>query len=143
MTETLAELVRRRRAELKLNQTQLGEMLGLSGKAGQTAVSDIERGVTKWPDADRRRRLAVALGVTHLEIIVATGELRNDEIPAEGEPRPLVGKTDPRGKIIAAALELPETDTRGLYPALASMIKSVAAEGNEKTKRSEPSSSSK
>lgn len=106
MTETLAELVRRRRAELGMNQTQLGELLGLSGKAGQTAVSDIERGVTKWPDADKRRRLAKALGVTHIAIIVATGELEESEVPVEGAPRQLFPDNDMRLELVELLQEV-------------------------------------
>jgi transcriptional regulator with XRE-family HTH domain len=58
--------------------------------SGRT-LAQIERGKIALPNGDLRRRLASALGVRHVDILVAAGELTADEIPREGtapEPFP-------------------------------------------------------
>jgi transcriptional regulator with XRE-family HTH domain len=77
---TLGTYVRARRSALGLTQEALAESAGVS----QAVVSDIERGRISLSSADIRRRLAAALGVTHLDLLVAAGELTADEarIPA-------------------------------------------------------------
>jgi transcriptional regulator with XRE-family HTH domain len=47
-------------------------------------LAQIERGKIALPSGELRRRLAAALGVRHVDILVAAGELTGDEIPQEG-----------------------------------------------------------
>lgn len=81
MTCTLGAFVAKRREELGIRtQTELGRRTGLP----RTTINRIETGVTQLPQPDIRRRLAQALGVSHLDLLVAAGELTEDEIQAAG-----------------------------------------------------------
>lgn len=102
--EGLAGYVRYKRDALKLTQKQLAEAAG----ATQAAISDIERSQTKLPNPDIRRRLAKALGVSHLALLVAAGEITEDEIEKVGA----VGvverdPNDPCERIVSRVRSLP------------------------------------
>jgi transcriptional regulator with XRE-family HTH domain len=58
----------------------LGELSRLT-MISKSELSAIEIGKIKMPGADKRRRLAAALGVRHVDLLIAAGELRDDEIP--------------------------------------------------------------
>lgn len=74
--DTLAEFIVMRRESLGLSQTELATRSGIAA----TTLNKIEKGTTNWPSADVRRRLAKALCVRHVDVIVATGELAPEEI---------------------------------------------------------------
>lgn len=102
MDRSLSEFVKTNRRAMNLTQQELGELAGLSGRNAQKAISDIERNVTKWPAADFRRALATALGVRHIDLLVAAGELRTDEVPVEGAVREPFRSGDPRRDLLEA-----------------------------------------
>lgn len=77
---TLGASIREWRLGLGLQQGELAA----KAEIPQAALSDIERGKTKLPNADIRRRLAKALGVSHLDILIAAGEITTDEIAKAG-----------------------------------------------------------
>lgn len=54
----------------------------LAAKVGTTRayISQIESGRTKLPNADLRRRLAAALGLRHIDLLIAAGEINADEV---------------------------------------------------------------
>lgn len=84
---TLGAYVTQMRERLGLSQVELAERAGMN----KGEINAIERGRVALPGADKRRRLAQALGVRHLDIIVAASELTPDEIPqqdAAPEPFP-------------------------------------------------------
>lgn len=82
---SLGDLLRDRRAALGMTQVELAEQAGVN----QPLVSDIERGKTKLSNPDARRRIARALQVRHVDMLVAAGELYPEEVPGgEVEPRP-------------------------------------------------------
>lgn len=81
MSETLAGYVERKRMALGLNQTELATRAGIP----PTTMNRIERGVTKLPEAGIRRPLAKALGVRHVDLLIAAGELTEDEVDASEE----------------------------------------------------------
>lgn len=58
----------------------------LANEAGLTKshLSQIEQGKISFPNADIRRRVATALGVSHLELLIAAGEITEDEITRAG-----------------------------------------------------------
>lgn len=58
------------------------QAIDLANAAGLKApyVSDVERGKIALPNADIRRRLAKALGVSHLDLLVAAGEITPQEL---------------------------------------------------------------
>lgn len=66
---TLGQFVRELRSERGMAQGELATAAGMP----QPALSDIERDRIKLPNADIRRRLAKALGVSHLDLLVAAG----------------------------------------------------------------------
>lgn len=72
----LGDFVRKRREEMGLGVTALAERAGLS----KSEVSALEKGRINLPTTDKRRRLAAALGVRHIDILVAAGELTEEEI---------------------------------------------------------------
>jgi len=76
----LGSYIKDRRDALGI-RTQL-DLARLSG-VPPTTVNRIEKGVTQLPDADIRRKLARALGVTHVDILIAAGQITAEEIPAQ------------------------------------------------------------
>lgn len=82
MSEGLAGFVARRRSELGLTQEGLAERAGVS----RDIVAGIESGKSKRPEPENRRRIAAALGLRHVDLLVATGDLLPDEI-ADTAPR--------------------------------------------------------
>lgn len=80
MMSTLGEFVAKRREELGLNQTELAKVADLP----RTTINRIESGTTKLPTPEFRRRLARALRVSHIDILVAAGELLADEVAESG-----------------------------------------------------------
>jgi transcriptional regulator with XRE-family HTH domain len=62
------------------NQTEFAARANIK----RAHLAQIERGKIALPSGELRRRLAAALGVRHVDILVAAGELTGDEIPQEG-----------------------------------------------------------
>lgn len=80
MNRTLGHYVRERREVLGLSQTELAERADVP----RTTVNRVETGTTKLPSPDVRRRLARALSVPHLDLLIAAGELVEDDIRSAG-----------------------------------------------------------
>jgi transcriptional regulator with XRE-family HTH domain len=80
METSLGSYLRRRRTQLGMTQEALGERSGLT----KGYLSQVESGRIGFPGADIRRRLAKALGVTHLELLIAAGELLEEEVATAG-----------------------------------------------------------
>ncbi len=80
MSDGMGEYIKRRRAEMGVNQTALAAESGLT----KSHLSSIEAGKIAFPNADIRRRLAKALGVSHLKLLVAAGEITEEEIGTAG-----------------------------------------------------------
>jgi len=107
MTRTLGDFVREKREALGLTQTELSAR----AKIQRTTVNRIETGTTQLPSADIRRRLATALGVSHLDILVEAQEITRDEI----EPLGVRGTVEPdpvRADLITRLSRLPLTGDR-------------------------------
>jgi transcriptional regulator with XRE-family HTH domain len=67
------------------NQTEFAARANIK----RAHLAQIERGKIALPSGELRRRLAAALDVRHVDILVAAGELTGDEIPDEGSaPEP-------------------------------------------------------
>lgn len=73
-------LIRRRREALGLSQTRLAALVGMS----RAYLSQIEHGKTTLPSADVRRRLAAHVGLRHIDLLIAAGEIAPDEVPGAG-----------------------------------------------------------
>lgn len=80
MDTTIGAYVRAQRERLGLSQGELARRAELSS----SHMSQIEQGRITWPNADIRRRLARALGVSHLDMLVAAGELSAEEVAYAG-----------------------------------------------------------
>lgn len=81
MTTSIAEYVRQRRLNRGFQtQAALAEAAGISS----AHLNQIEKGKIAVPNADLRRKLAKALGVSHLDILIATGEIDAEEVRAIG-----------------------------------------------------------
>lgn len=75
-TNTLGAYIKARRATLSMSQRDLAT----AADVPQPALSDVERERIKLPNADIRRRLAKALGVSHLDLLIEAGEITREEI---------------------------------------------------------------
>ena len=75
-TSGIGRFVRDRRHELGLRQQDVAETAGIS----QARVAQIEAGTVKLPGADHRRGLAKALRVSHLDLLIAAGEITPEEL---------------------------------------------------------------
>lgn len=69
-----------RRTQAGLNQRALGDLSGVD----RSYLAQIESGRIALPGADIRRRLAKALGVTHLDLLIAAGEITEGEVVVSG-----------------------------------------------------------
>lgn len=88
MSNGLGAFVKERRAYLQMSQTALAQAAGLA----KSYLSQIEAGKIAFPNADVRRRLAQALLVTHMDLLVAAGEITVAELGGEsGLPQPQYG----------------------------------------------------
>jgi len=94
--DTFGQFVKRHRLRRGLTLEALGELTGMD----KSHLSQIERKST-FPQAERRRQLARALGVTHLDLLIAAGELTEGEVVAAG----MVGvvEEDPDGPLAQIA----------------------------------------
>jgi transcriptional regulator with XRE-family HTH domain len=75
MSGTLGGYIRNCREQRGLTQTELAERADVP----RTTVNRIETGTTQLPAPDIRRRLARVLGVPHLDLLVAAGEVTEAE----------------------------------------------------------------
>lgn len=84
------------RDDQRVSQTELADSIGIA----RAHLAQIESGKIALPNADIRRRLAVALGVSHLDLLVAAGEITQAEL---GTVAGLVEQdpTDPRLELVA------------------------------------------
>lgn len=84
MEETLGEYIKKRRERLGYStQTAFAEKAGIA----RAHLNQIETGKISLPNADLRRKIAAALGVTHAELLVAAGELTRDELDLPEDTR--------------------------------------------------------
>lgn len=80
MTESrnpgLSQFIVSRREELHLSQSELADKAGLP----RAYVNGLETGRIGMPSPDRRRLLADALRVRHVDLLIAGGEITPDEV---------------------------------------------------------------
>jgi transcriptional regulator with XRE-family HTH domain len=58
--------------------------LAARARVNRAHLSQVEIGRIALPSADMRRKIAAALGVRHVDLLIAAGELTDDEIPQAG-----------------------------------------------------------
>lgn len=76
----LGRFIRQRRTDLGLTQTELSLLTGI----GQGNISDLERGRISIPGVAMRRKIASALGIGQVDLLVAAGELSDEDIRETG-----------------------------------------------------------
>ena len=76
---TMGAYLKERRLQLGMTQEEVAELVGTSG----AYLSQIERGKVQITGTDLRRRLASALRLRHVDLLVAAGELAANEVPGE------------------------------------------------------------
>ena len=101
---SLAALIQRQMDELGIKtQADLA-------RAAKLTPQDINRffsGGTKLPTADKRRALAKALGVSHLDLLVAAGEITEEELREAGVEGVVTrSPNDPRAQLVEVAERL-------------------------------------
>lgn len=77
---SLGSYVRDQRALRGLTLTELGEVAHVS----KSHLSQIETGKIALPSPEIRRRLARALGISHVALLLAAGELNEEDVRASG-----------------------------------------------------------
>lgn len=82
MNESLATYIAGLRRLRGLTQVALAERASVS----RDVIAQIESGKSKLPVPENRRKLAAALGVRHVDLLVAAGELDADEITSQPQP---------------------------------------------------------
>lgn len=128
--DTLGRYLRALREQRGISQTALAAHVGLS----RSHMGQIESGKIGLPSADIRRRLAKALGVSHVDLLIAAGELTEDEVgPLVGvvEPNP----DDPREQLIATirASAMPPDYARFLADMIAGWTAGQAAPSQDRS----------
>lgn len=108
VTGKLAAVVRERRQARGLTQEELAAQVGVT----QAYVSSMEMGRVQLPNRAVRRRLARSLGMGHLELLVAVGELEVWEVPSPSATPPEQLGLNER---IRAALAVMVEDEVGSY----------------------------
>jgi transcriptional regulator with XRE-family HTH domain len=88
MNKTLGQLIREWRERSGMSLAQAAALVGI----GRGHLSQFETGKIGLPQTDVRRRLAQCLGISHIELLIAAGELSEDEVTAAG----VVGKLERR-----------------------------------------------
>src|SRR4051812_25533167 len=78
--EGMGAFIRASRQAMGLNQTRFAEVANI----GRSHLAQIESGKITFPNAEYRRKIAKALGVSHIALLVAAGELTAGEIEQAG-----------------------------------------------------------
>jgi transcriptional regulator with XRE-family HTH domain len=106
---TLGDYVRERRSILGWSLIDTAAAAELS----KSELSALENNKIKLPGADKRRRLAAVLGVRHIDLLVAAGELSEDEAPGLTPNTPSLDPGLDRRVQLLRALDL-SRDNRGI-----------------------------
>lgn len=76
----MGAFVVKRRNDIGMSPKQFAAAIG----KGSAYVSQLEGGKISLPGGEMRRRIAQALGVSHLDILKAAGEITDEELEATG-----------------------------------------------------------
>jgi transcriptional regulator with XRE-family HTH domain len=80
MNSSLGQLIREWRERSGLSLAQAAAIVGI----GRGHLSQFETGRIGLPQTEVRRRLAQALGITHIDLLIAAGELSVEEVQQAG-----------------------------------------------------------
>jgi transcriptional regulator with XRE-family HTH domain len=115
--QTLGSYIKEQRERRGWLQTELAARSGVP----QATISAIETGAKKLPGADIRRKLARALGVPHIALLIAAGEVEAEEVdPKIPLPSPF-GEDDPRSEVVQLLAEIDDRDASNVANLVRSM----------------------
>lgn len=126
----LGDYVKRERSRLGLSQIELAKEAGIQ----QPNLSDIERGRNQNTSPDTRRRLAAALGVSHLDLLIAAGELTADEVVDAGKQAPVADDDDRTAEMVALVRQVDWSDDHW-YDATTTLVGAVVRDQRQGRKR--------
>lgn len=75
----LGQFVARARADLRLTQADLAHKIGMSA----SFIAQLEQGYKKRPTKQTLRKLAQALGLRYIDLLIAAGEIDPEDIEAD------------------------------------------------------------
>ena len=111
----LGTFVRQRRNALGLTQEEVADASAI----GRSHLSQVESGKIGLPNVEIRRRLADTLRVRHVDLLIAAGEISDDEVrngsaPAPSELDEIAADLSPdaREALFAVARQLSRTQLR-------------------------------
>jgi len=89
----------------------------LADRAGlpRPYMSQLEAGKVGLPGADIRRRLASALGISHLDLLIAAGELLSEEVVDAGKAGVVMMNMDDPAAVLADRLRRMHLTERDLF----------------------------
>ena len=106
MTDTAGKRIKQRRIELGYKQGQFARLVGMS----QSALSEIERGESKLPNANNMKKICEGVQVSDAWILTGKdGELRYP--------------TDTENTVLEALRKLTAEDQAAVYRIIQSMVK--------------------
>lgn len=122
MARTLGEFIKEKREEAGLNQSDLARSSGVL----RETINRIENNKTMLPSADSRRRLAKALGVSHLELLIAAGEILPEEVRAAGAEGVIERDPDPMtDELVTLARLIDWRQAPGIFTGLSNVLAGV------------------
>jgi transcriptional regulator with XRE-family HTH domain len=116
----IGAFIREKRSDLGWTQATLADHAGVE----RARIAQIESGRVTLPGADHRRRIAKALGVSHLDLLIAAGELAADELVRAGVEGPVEPRRDDWAAKLRDALNLVCWDDS---PAMAELVYDIMA----------------
>ena len=120
MATSLSDYLQRRLDELGWSQRELAARAEMK----PSHVSQIVSGKIALPSPDIRRRLAHELGVRHVDLLIAAGEISDDEAASPVAPSldATLPVSDPRRPILTYVMGLDPEDDDDVVEALQGII---------------------
>lgn len=114
----LGQYIRDRRHALGLTQSAIERAFGIP----QTYLSSVERGTTVLPSEEFRSRLATALQISTIDLLLAAGEVKRDDLMDWAHQAGIITPDKPSDRVVTLARELSEDDDASPRVHLASLI---------------------
>jgi transcriptional regulator with XRE-family HTH domain len=109
MSETLGSYLKRERERRGRTQQATADDAGID----RPHLSMIESGKIAWPNADIRRRIARALDLSPLDLLIAAGELSAEDVAGMARREPFAAG-DPRRTLMERSAQLTDEDIAAL-----------------------------
>lgn len=117
-TDGFGPCIRRARESAGISQKELADRVGVS----RPYMSQIESGKIGLPGAALRRKIADALHIRHIDLLVAAGELASEEVPSAGAVREPFPEGDVRRQIVAVLADILDEHDQQIVLGLATVV---------------------